>query len=140
VPGACCAPLPAARSVEESDAAIRFAPSPNGMPEGDAGGQFAHVLPTQRESNPGPRQRASDQTAIIARYITVPPVRPTRLRRERGSVVVVWPNQCHEHFQLATSNTARDVSAGQRQNGVDIRGEFAGRWTQELKDGLSCFK
>jgi hypothetical protein len=33
------------------------------MPEGDAGGQFAHVLPTQRESNPGPRQRASDWIA-----------------------------------------------------------------------------
>ena len=75
---------------------------------------------------------------LRARVSSWAPVRPTRLRRERGSGVVVWPNQCHEDIQLATSNTARDVSAGQRQNGVDICGEFAGWWTQELKDGLSC--
>jgi hypothetical protein len=76
---------------------------------------------------------------LRGRVSSWPPERPTRLR-EHGSGVVVLPNQCHEDFQLATSNTGHDVSVGQRQNGVDIRGEFAGRWSQELKDGLSCFK
>jgi hypothetical protein len=38
---------------------------------------------------------------LRARVSSWPPVRPTRLRRERGSVVVVWPNQCHEDSQLA---------------------------------------
>ena len=49
---------------------------------------------------------------LRARVSNWPPVRPTWLRRERGSVVVVWPNQRHEDIQLATSNTGRDVSAG----------------------------
>jgi hypothetical protein len=38
---------------------------------------------------------------LRARVSSWRPVRPTRLRRERGSVVVVWPNQCHEDSQLA---------------------------------------
>ena len=74
------------------------------------------------------------------KLVTGRPSDRPRLRRERGSVVVVLSNQCHEDFQLATSNTARDVNVANGRTALIFAENSPGRWIQELKDGLSCFK